>query len=306
MSPRDSVTVRIPASTANLGPGFDCLGLALEIHNTVELSLAVETTVQITGEGQGHLPLGPNNLVLQAADRLAEQVESSVPGWHLRQHNDIPLARGLGSSSAAIVGGLIAANELLQADLDRQQLLDIATEIEGHPDNVAPALFGGLTACCVDAEDVCCIRLDAPRELDIGVVIPRFEVSTRRAREVLPGEVSFGDAVFNLSRATCTLAALVAGRWELLSAVMKDRLHQPHRASLVPGMEEVIEAAEEAGAHGAALSGSGPTVVAFATEQRAAILNAMVAAFGNFNVEATSFWTKPNNHGAVIVDEEVS
>ncbi len=306
MSPRDSITIRIPASTANLGPGFDCLGLALDIHNTVELSLAVESTVQITGEGQGHLPLGPNNLVLQAADRLAEQVESNVPGWHLRQHNEIPLARGLGSSSAAIVGGLIAANELLQGDLNSQQLLRIATELEGHPDNVAPALFGGLTACCVEAEDVCCIRLDAPRELDIGVVIPRFEVSTRQAREVLPGEVSFDDAVFNVSRAACTLAALVAGRWEVLSAVMKDRLHQPHRAPLVPGMEEVIAAAEEAGAHGAALSGSGPTVVAFATEQREVILNAMVAAFGNFNVEATSFWTKPNNHGAVIVDEEVS
>ncbi len=306
MSRHDLVRVRIPASTANLGPGFDCLGLALDIYNTVELSLAVATTVEITGEGQGQLALGPSNLILQAADRLAEQTGQQVPGWHLRQHNRIPLARGLGSSSAAIVGGLIAANELLEGGLDRQQLLEIATEIEGHPDNVAPALFGGLTACCVEAEDVCCVRLDAPRELDIGVVIPRFEVSTQQARQVLPEQVSFDDAVFNLSRAACTLAALVAGRWEVLSAVMKDRLHQPHRASLIPGMEEVIAAAEKAGAHGAALSGSGPTVVAFATEQQDTILDAMVAAFDSFNVEATSFWTKPNNQGAVIVDEEVS
>ena len=306
MSRHDLVTVRVPATTANLGPGFDCLGLALDIHNTVELSLAVATTVEITGEGQGQLSLGPNNLVLQAADRLAEQVESEVPGWHLRQHNEIPLARGLGSSSAAIVGGLIAANELLQAHLNTKQLLEIATELEGHPDNVGPALFGGLTACCVEAEDVCCIRLDAPRELDIGVVIPRFEVSTRQARRVLPDEVSFDDAVFNVSRAACTLAALVAGRWEVLSAVMKDRLHQPHRALLIPGMEEVIAAAEEAGAHGAALSGSGPTVVAFATERRDAILEAMVEAFANFSVAATSFWTKTNNDGALIVQEEES
>ena len=306
MSPLDSIRVRIPATTANLGPGFDCLGLALDIYNTVELSLAVATTVEITGEGQGQLSLGPNNLILQAADRLAEQTGQQVPGWHLRQHNEVPLARGLGSSSAAIVGGLVAANELLQGDLDRQQLLEIATEIEGHPDNVAPALFGGLTACCVEAEDVCCIRLDAPRELDIGVVIPRFEVSTREARQVLPEQVSFDDAVFNVSRAACTLAALVAGHWEVLSGVMKDRLHQPHRAPLIPGMEEVIAAAEEAGAHGAALSGSGPTVVAFATEQRDAILEAMVEAFANFSVEATAFWTKASNHGAVLVDEEVS
>jgi len=306
MSRHDPVVVRIPATTANLGPGFDCLGLALDIYNTVELSLAVETTVQITGEGQGQLSLGPNNLILQAADRLAEQTGQQVPGWHLRQHNEIPLARGLGSSSAAIVGGLIAANELLQADLNTKQLLEIATEIEGHPDNVAPALFGGLTACCVEAEDVCCIRLDTPRELDVGIVIPRFEVGTRQARQVLPEQVSFDDAVFNASRAACTLAALIAGRWEVLSTVMKDRLHQPHRASLIPGMEEVIAAAEEAGAHGAALSGSGPTVVAFATEQHDAILEAMVKAFGNFNVEATAFWTKANDRGAVLVDEEVS
>lgn len=306
MSRHDLVRVRIPASTANLGPGFDCLGLALDIYNTVELSLAVATTVEITGEGQGQLALGPNNLILQAADRLAEQTGQQVPGWHLRQHNEIPLGRGLGSSSAAIVGGLVAANELLQGGLDRQQLLEIATEIEGHPDNVAPALFGGLTACCVETEDVCCIRLDAPRELDIGVVIPRFEVSTRQARQVLPEQVPFDDAVFNVSRAACTLAAFVAGRWEVLSRVMKDRLHQPHRAPLIPGMEEVIAAAEEAGAHGTALSGSGPTVVAFATEQQDTILDAMVAAFGSFNVEATSFWTKPNNQGAVLVDEEVS
>ncbi len=306
MPRHDLVTVRVPATTANLGPGFDCLGLALDVHNTVELSLAVATTVEITGEGQGQLSLGPNNLVLQAADRLAEQVESEVPGWHLRQHNEIPLARGLGSSSAAIVGGLVAANELLQASFNRQQLLEIAAEMEGHPDNVGPALYGGLTACYVEVGDVHCIRLDAPSELDIGVVIPHFEVSTRQAREVLPEQVSFDDAVFNLSRTAGTLAALVTGRWEVLSAVMKDRLHQPARAPLIPGMEEVIAAAEEAGAHGAALSGSGPTIVAFATERQDAILEAMVKTFGNFNVQATAFWTKANNQGAVLVDEEVS
>ncbi len=306
MSRHDLVTVRVPATTANLGPGFDCLGLALDIHNTVELSLAVETRVEITGEGQGQLSLGPNNLVLQAAGRLAEQTGQQVPGWHLRQHNEIPLARGLGSSSAAIVGGLVAANELLQAGLDRNQLLQIAAHIEGHPDNVAPALYGGLTACCMEQADACCIRLDAPAELDIGIVIPRFEVSTQQARAVLPDEISFDDAVFNVSRAACTLAALVAGRWEVLSGVMKDRLHQPYRASLIPGMAEVIAAAEEAGAHGAALSGSGPTIVAFATDRKEAILDAMVNTFGNFNVEVTAFWTKPNNRGAVLVDEEVS
>ena len=302
MSPPNLVTVRVPASTANLGPGFDCLGLALQMYNTVELAFSVSTEVEITGEGQGQLPQGPRNLVLRTAERLASEVGVAVPGWFLRQHNDIPLARGLGSSSAAIVGGLVAANHLLAAGLDNRKLLQIAAELEGHPDNVAPALYGGLTACCVEGGEVFCLRFPAPCELAVGVAIPRFELSTEHARAVLPEQVPFADAVFNVSRAACTLAALVSGAWEVLGTVMQDRLHQPYRAPLVAGLEEVIAAAQEAGACGTVLSGSGPTVVTFAEERRDAILEAMVETFARCNIEAVAFWTTPSNEGAALVD----
>ncbi len=301
----DRVIVRVPATTANLGPGFDCLGMALGFHNTVELSLRLNTEVEITGEGRGQLPEGPKNLVLRAAARLAAEVGAEVPGWYLRQYNEIPLARGLGSSSAAIVGGLVAANELLQAGLDKEQLFQIAAQIEGHPDNVAPALYGGLTACCIEQDEVFCVRLDAPEELAIAVAIPSFEVSTEQARAVLPTEVPFEDAVFSASRAACTLAAMVAGEWDVLGAAMNDRLHQPYRAPLIAGMAEVIAAARDAGAYGAALSGAGPTVVAFAGDERDEILEAMVAAFGRFSVEAVAFWTKASNEGAAVAGAEV-
>ena len=304
MSPSDSVAVEVPATTANLGPGFDCLGLALDIHNTVELTLGACTEVIITGAGQGQLPLGPGNLVLRAAEKVASEVGIEVPGWHLRQHNEIPLARGLGSSSAAIVGGLVAANELLGAGLDKHHLLQLAAQLEGHPDNVAPALYGGLTACCVDEKEVLCLRFDAPEGLAIGVVIPNFEVSTEEARAILPEQVSFDDAVFNTTRAVCTMAALVAGKWEMLGAVMDDRLHQPYRMPLLPGMAEVIAAAGQAGAYGAALSGSGPSVVAFAQEKNNEILEAMVQAFRRFSVGAVAFWTCASNEGAVIAERE--
>ncbi len=302
MPRHDSVTIKIPATTANLGPGFDCLGLALDFHNTVELALGAVTEVEITGEGDGQLPQGPGNLVVRAAARLAAEVGAMVPGWRLYQHNEIPLARGLGSSSAAIVGGLVAANELLGSGLDKDRLLQLAAQIEGHPDNVAPALYGGLTACCIDEDEVVCLRFNAPEGLSLGVVIPSFEVSTEDARGVLPQQVPFGDAVFNTSRAACTLAALVAGKWDALGVVMDDRLHQPYRMPLVPGMSEVIEAAREAGAYAAALSGSGPTVIAFAPEMNNEILEAMVRTFGRFTVEAVAFWTTASNEGAVIAE----
>ncbi len=304
MSRPDSVVVEVPATTANLGPGFDCLGLALDFHNIVELELSAVTEVEITGEGHGQLPLGPGNLVLRAAEQVANEVGVQVPGWRLDQHNDIPLARGLGSSSAAIVGGLVAANELLQAGLDKDRLLQLAAQIEGHPDNVAPALYGGLTACAVDEDEVFCIRLNAPEGLAIGVAIPNFEVSTEEARAILPEQVPFDDAVFNTTRAVCTMAALVGRKWEVLGAMMDDRLHQPYRMPLIPGMAEVIEAAREAGAYGAALSGSGPSVVAFAQEKNNEIIEAMVQAFRRFNVEAVAFWTCASNEGAVIAEPE--
>jgi homoserine kinase len=296
-----SAIARVPASTANLGPGFDCLGLALDLYNTVNLSVTGMTEVSVLGEGTGALPLNQQNLVLRAANRLAEQAGVQVPGWRLEQENEIPLARGLGSSSAAIVGGLVAANELLRTGASPQELLELATAIEGHPDNVAPALFGGLTVCAREGETVHCVALQPPAGLQVAVAIPMLEMSTEAARAALPNSYSREDTVYNLTHAALTVAALVEGRFDLLRAAMQDRIHEPYRLPLIPRLVEVMEAAQEAGALAAVLSGSGPSVAAFCDRLEAAIEEAMVEAFARIGHKAEVRWLHPA-HGALDPD----
>ena len=258
------VRFQVPATTANLGPGFDCLGIALGLHNIVQLRTSAEPVVEIAGEGAETLPRDDTNLTYQAAQRVA--AEAGYEGhWHVRQENRIPLARGLGSSSAAIVGGIAAAQEALGYEMECLDALALAVEMEGHPDNVAPALLGGLTVCFEQADGTkAAVALEAPTGLFAVVAIPDFEVSTAAARKVLPERVAFGDAVFNTGQAAAVVAMLASGRYEGLAEAMRDRLHQPYRAHLVAGMDELIRAAIEADARGAALSGSGPTIVALA------------------------------------------
>jgi homoserine kinase len=288
-----SATAQVPASTANLGPGFDCLGLALSLYNTLTLSIAGVTEVELTGEGAGQLPLTRQNLVLRSAARLAEWAGVTVPGWRLEGYNEIPLARGLGSSSAAIVGGLVAANDLLQIGATPEELLNLATELEGHPDNVAPALFGGLTVCALEAGKVTCVPLPAPPGLQVAVAIPNVEVSTEAARHTLPESYSREDAVFNVSHVALTVTALLQGRYELLHGAMQDRLHQPYRLPLVPGLSEVLEGAVKAGAYAATLSGSGPTIAAFCPQRLAAVEEAMAGAFARQGLRAEVRWLEP-------------
>jgi homoserine kinase len=299
MSP-DRARVRVPATTANLGPGFDTLGLALTLYNEVELAVAESTSVQISGEGASALALDRSHLVLVSADRLALQMGCAVPGWRLTQVNRIPLARGLGSSSAAIVAGLVAANHLLQAGLSLPELLGLAAAIEGHPDNVAPALYGGLTVCCANGT-TCCVPFPAPA-LKVVVAIPDFEVSTEAARKVMPRQIPFADGVFNATHAAMTLAALVSGDFGKLGCAMRDRLHQPYRAHLVPGFEQTMTAATDAGAYGACLSGSGPSIAAFCEDQAEAIAAAMVAALLQAGVQARSLVLDVDPDGAKVLD----
>ncbi|MEI6501362.1 MAG: homoserine kinase [Armatimonadota bacterium] len=294
-----SVKVRVPATTANLGPGFDALGMALGLYNEVELGLAEETTVEISGEGEGALARDSRHLVLSSAQQLAAEAGQSVAGWKLSQINRIPLARGMGSSSAAIVGGLVAANKLLATGLSREALLDLAARIEGHPDNVAPAIYGGLTVCCAN-EELCCLPLPAPC-LRVILAVPDFEVSTEAARKVMPREISHSDGVFNATHVAMVVASLASGRYDLLGCGMHDKLHQPYRAHLVPGFEQVIEAALEAGAYAACLSGSGPTMAAFADEHEEAIAAAMCQAFLEAGVQCKTLVVPVDAAGAVIV-----
>ena len=280
------VTVQVPATTANLGPGFDCLGMAMGFYNTIRLGIADGTCVTVTGFGADTLAHDKRNLILRSAARVAEVVGARVKGWYLEQDNAIHLARGMGSSSAAIVGGVVAANEVLGTGLTRRELLDLAVAIEGHPDNVAPALLGGLTVCCTDEEGLGVARFDPPAGLRAVLAIPDYEVSTEAARRVMPREISHGDGVFNTCHSTAVLAALVSGDLELLGQAMKDRLHEPYRARLVKGMAECVAAAKAAGAHAAALSGSGPTIIAFVTEREHQIRGAMLAALQEQGVQA--------------------
>ena len=296
-----AVTVEIPATTANLGPGYDCLGLALGRHNEVTLAVADEPEVLIEGDGAETLPRDSTHLVLAAARAAADAAGEDLPPLRLHQVNRIPLARGLGSSSAAIVGGVLAANELLYLGLSRRRMVDLATAVEGHPDNVAPALLGGLTVCCTVDDEVVLERLDVAEGLASVVAVPDFEVATHDARRALPATIDHADGVFNLSRVGLIVAALVTGDFEKLREAMRDRLHQPYRAKLVPGMQEAISAALEAGACGAALSGSGPTIAAFTRTGGEEVGAAMVNAFRRKGVTAEAWGLPLSAEGARII-----
>jgi homoserine kinase len=264
--------------------------MALAIYNRARVT-AVDGpfVIHTTGEGASALPTDRTNLFFEAASRLAALVGRPLPGMRVDMAIEVPLVRGLGSSSTAIVGGILAANRLLGDPLDADGLLDLATEIEGHPDNVSPCLRGGVTVSAVDGGRVCCVRALPPPGLQVVVAVPDFQVKTRDARDALPAAIPHADAVYNVGRACLVTAALMSGRLDALALAMDDRLHQPYRARLVPGFHDVLAAARDAGALGAALSGAGPTILAFASEDPAAVASAMASAWQRHGVAARAF-----------------
>jgi homoserine kinase len=220
--------------------------------------------------------------------------------FHLVQENDIPPARGLGGSAAALVGGAVAANDLLGRSMAPPDLLNLVCDLDGHPDNAAPALLGGLVIGTRTPEGVSAVRLE-PENLKAVVAVPDFAVSTTAARRALPDSVSHKDAVFNVGRSGLLLGALATGEYELLRVAMQDRLHQPYRSHLIPGLEDVIEAALSNEAYGACLSGSGPTILAFAPEEQAEkIAAAMRAAFEGRSVQAKAWALDVDLSGALV------
>jgi len=274
------IDVRVPATSANLGPGFDVLGLALGLYNDIAYEEAEGVVVAIEGEGAGRLDTGADNVVARAARMVYEAAGRRFPGATIRCVNRIPPARGLGSSAAAWVGGLIAANAALGSPLDRDAVLALACRAEGHPDNVAAALLGGLTVSCAAGDRVTAISLQVSPEIGWVVLVPETESSTREARAVLSADVSRSDAVFNLQRLGLLLASVVSGRIDLLLLAMEDRLHQPQRQSLFPWMESVRRAALDTGALGCVLSGAGPSLLAAVEGSGEAAARAMERALG--------------------------
>lgn len=293
--------VRVPASTTNLGPGFDALGLALRLHNRIRISETDGPVRVITsGEGAGILETGDTNLVYRAVQRLCREAGVAAPALEIRLENAIPVSRGLGSSSTAIVGGLVAANALLGSPLDREQVLNLAVEIEGHPDNVTPALLGGFQITSLTEEGLIHLSIPPPAGLRAVVCIPEASVSTAEARRVLPQSYSRHDAVFNIGRVSLLVAALLTGETSLLRPAMQDRIHQPYRAALVPGYAEAIQGALDAGAVGSCLSGSGSTMLALTTGGEEAVGAAMVRAVEAAGTAARWLALDVDTEGAVV------
>jgi homoserine kinase len=261
-----SIEIRVPATSANLGPGFDSLGLAFALYNTLTLEVSEADALTVEGEGQSELRAHSQTIAHRAAHHVFEALGLDVAGVHLILKNEIPLARGLGSSSAAIVGGLFAANEWSRQNqgraLNQQELIDLATEIEGHPDNVVPALLGGLVVSATGENGrVSAVKVPAAKFPPFAVWIPETKLETKTARGVLPDSYSRADAIFNLSRSALLVAALAVGDFEALREALHDKIHQDYRAPLVPGFAAMAEAAAESGALGVTLSGAGPSIL---------------------------------------------
>jgi homoserine kinase len=272
------IAARVPATSANLGPGFDSFGMALSLFNDVELIPDAPFGVEVVGEGSELLPRDRSNLVARTVHRYFEIIGRPAPPFRLRLTNRIPMTGGLGSSSTALVGGLLVANQYAGDVVSKEELLRIAFELEGHPDNVAPALLGGFVLSVVDQGRLTTVPIPLPDQLRAVLFLPRFSTSTRDARRLLPNRVSHADAVFNLGRASLLVVAMTTGRLELLRVATQDRLHQPYRQVLFPAMPRFFEAALEAGALGAWLSGSGSALLALTAGQEAAVSDAFEAA----------------------------
>ncbi|MGH7319922.1 MAG: homoserine kinase [Candidatus Rokuibacteriota bacterium] len=276
----------VPATSANCGPGFDALGLALELYNEVELTEADGLDVDINGEGASRLPRDGQNIVVRGVRLVYDAAGRPFRGLRIRQRNRIPPSRGLGSSASAWLGGMLGANALLGGPLSREAVMELAVQQEGHPDNLGAALYGSLAVTCWDGEARVVVTLPVSPDLRFAVLVPSQEASTAEARAALPASYSRADAAFNVGRTALLVAVLARERWDDLGLAMADRLHQPYRSRvLFPWLSEVFAAARAAGALGVALSGAGPSVLAVARRAEAdSVARAMREALGSGGV----------------------
>jgi homoserine kinase len=256
-------TVRVPASSANLGPGFDALGLALGVYLTCRFRKSEALAIRAEGRDAPQISTGADNLIWQTALSVARDLRMQMPPIELEIRNEIPLAKGMGSSAAALTAGVVIADRLLDLRWKPLRILDEAARLEGHPDNVAPCTLGSIVASAIDSGGVTrAVRLDLPQRFGLAVVVPDFDLPTVRARAVLPSGYSREDAVFNVQRASLLIAALATGSTWAFPAALEDRFHQPYRAALVPGLDEILKL-RAPGLLGCALSGAGPSILVF-------------------------------------------
>jgi homoserine kinase len=302
----EPIAVHVPATSANLGPGFDVLGLALPFYNRLTLAAAETLTIVNEGPEAAGLPTDETHLAHRAAALLCAELGKPVPAWRMTLDVQIPQSRGLGSSSAAIVAGLMAANAWFDSPLDTHGLLQLATRMEGHPDNVAPALYGGVTAAFTDNGVTHCVPLASRAPASLVAAIPDFHLATAEARKALPAAYSRADVVANLAAVTVLTTVMTTGAIEWLSYGLKDRIHQPYRLSLIPGADAVEAASSQAGALGLAISGAGPTLLAFCpSDARDGVAAAMREAWEEMGIGCRTLTFEALARGAGLGDAPI-
>lgn len=312
------ISVKVPATTANLGPGFDCLGLALPIYNTITIEETVlpGTGIEINVLSDDsikddlimeHIPMDENSIIYKAVELLYNSIGQTPSELKITVQSQIPVARGLGSSASVIVGGLIAANELLGHPADEVALLSIATEVEGHPDNITPAIIGGLVLTSLEDDGrVIYKKLDWPDEWNITVCIPDYELPTDISRSVLPKNVPLEDAIFNAKRMGMFVQAVNTKDAELMKLALQDKLHQPYRMKLVPGLENIIDNLKhEENVLGCVLSGAGPAIIIISQKNDLEkIKNIVKNTWEEMNVKVNIMTLPVEKQGAQIINHE--
>lgn len=274
------IHVQIPATSANMGPGFDSIGVAVSLYNHIWVEEIPEgLEVEVRREQSLPVPRDESNLIYQTMKYFYEQKGFSMPGVRLIQEDHIPMVRGLGSSAACIVGGLFAANALAGSPCTKDELAQMAAQLEGHPDNSNPAIFGSMVVGALDEKEMKYVRLELPQDLLFAIMVPDFPVSTEKSRAVLPASYSRADVVFNASRAALLVASMLTGKYENFDIAMEDRVHQPYRAALIPNMENIFAHAKEYGAAATYLSGAGSTLMAMVRREEAEAFGRKMSAY---------------------------
>lgn len=291
------VKIKVPATSANMGPGFDCLGIALDLYNFYEVE-ETEDGLEIIGCEECYI--NENNLVYTSMKECFEVLNYKPKGLRIKMDSQIPISRGLGSSAACIIGGIAAANVLAGKRLNEGEMLKIANSIEGHPDNVAPALMGGMVVSVQEKGKVYYDKVKLSDNLRFCAMIPNFKLSTKEARSVLPNSLTYKDAVFNISRASLLVTALTNGRYDLIKYACEDALHQPYRSKLIPGYEEIVGKARNLDCLGVFLSGAGPTIMTILSKENDAFTEQMQSFVDTLVDKWTVKELNIDHHGIVI------
>lgn len=295
------ITIKVPATTANMGPGFDCLGMALDIWNSIEVEVGGDKGFEITGQGERSLPKGESNLVYRSFKSVFDGMGQPVPDVRISCRNEITLGRGLGSSAAAVAGGLMAANEVSGGSLSTERLLELAVEIEGHPDNAAAAIMGGCQIIVQDENQFITAPIPIPEGLKAVLFIPETPMPTEQARGLLPATIDRSQAVYNIGRVALLVRAFATGDLQHLNIATQDQLHQPARQEIFFPMKNIFRAAIAAGAMGVFLSGAGSSILALTKDREFTIGYEMADAASKSAVGGEIKVTTPTQKGAHVI-----